>query len=321
MGFADDVRSELAAIDPRRGCCRLAELSALVRTAGTVHLRGGGAVTVHVDLGSAAVARRVFALLRHFGVAAEIRMYRQRAFSRATRYEIHLADDARALQTLNEGGILDARLAPSEELPRRVVARPCCRAAYLRGALLAAGSVSGPHDPHLEIRARTPEGAGLVAALAAEGGLRLDVLDRARHSAAYAKGGEAIAELLGYVGASDAALALEESAVVGATRARANRLANADHANLVRATRAAQGELRAIRRLARTGELEHLAPDLREVADLRLRHPSLSLRELGARCRPPATKASVHRRLKRLERLADGSSTLNREPASRSELA
>ena len=51
--------------------------------------------------------------------------------------------------------------------------------------------------------------------------------------------------------------------------------------------------------------LETLPRDLREIADLRLRHPSLSLRELAARCRPASTKASVHRRLKRLERLAD----------------
>jgi DNA-binding protein WhiA len=55
-----------------------------------------------------------------------------------------------------------------------------------------------------------------------------------------------------------------------------------------------------VRRLERTGALEHLSPPLREVAELRLRHPSLSLRELGRKCRPPATKATVHRRLKKI---------------------
>lgn len=304
MGFSDDVRSELAAIEPSRSCCRLAELSALVRVAGTVHLRGAGAVTVHVDLGSAAVARRAFALLRTFGVSAEIRTYRQHAFNRDARYELHLAGDPRALQTLNEAGVLDASLAPFGEPPRRVVARACCRAAYVRGALLAAGSVSGPRDPHLEIRMQTLDGARFVAAVGEQDGVRLGVLDRGRHAAAYAKGGESVAELLGYVGANDAALMLEEFAVVGATRARANRLANADHANLVRAARAAQSELRAIRQLVISGELETLSPDLREVAELRLRNPSFSLRELAQRCRPPATKVAVHRRLKRLERLA-----------------
>lgn len=69
MSLSEDVRSELAAIEPRRACCRLAELSALVRGAGSVHYRGGGEVAVHVDLGSAAGARRTFALLRGSGSA------------------------------------------------------------------------------------------------------------------------------------------------------------------------------------------------------------------------------------------------------------
>ena len=306
MSFSEDVRAELAAIEPRRGCCRLAELSALARHAGTLHLRGGGSVALHLDLGSHAVARRAFALLRAFGLGAEIRAYRRHAFGRETRFELHLGDDSRTLQTLNEGGVLDARLAPLEQLPRRVVARPCCRGAYLRGALLAAGSVSGPRSPHLEIRGGDLEAARALASLAAEEGVRLFVIDRGRHAAVYAKGGDTIAELLGLVGAHGAALAIEESGVLGATRSQANRVANADHANLVRASRAAQVELRAIRKLDQVGVLETLAPDLREIAALRMKHPSLSLRELASRCRPPVTKAAAHRRLKRLERLAAG---------------
>lgn len=303
--LSDDVRAELAAIDPRRACCRLAELSALVRGAGAVHYGHGGAVSVHLDVGSGASARRAFSLLRGFGVEAEIRSYRRRAFAREPRFELHLAGEPRDLQALNEAGVLDGRLAPLPEPPRRVVARPCCRAAYLRGSLLAAGSISGPRDPHLELRTHTLEGARLLAELAAEDGFRLGVAERPGHAVAYAKGGETIAELLGYLGAHEAALRLEEAGVVAATRARANRLANADHANLVRSTRSAQAEARAIRRLQRRGGLDLLPAELREVAELRLRHPSLSLRELAARCRPPASKATVHRRLKRLQRLAD----------------
>ena len=91
---------------------------------------------------------------------------------------------------------------------------------------------------------------------------------------------------------------------MGATRSRANRLANADHANLVRASRAAHRQLEAIRRLEQAGALGDLPDRLREIAELRLRHPSLSLRELAARCRPAATKAAAHRRLTRVEQIA-----------------
>jgi DNA-binding protein WhiA len=130
------------------------------------------------------------------------------------------------------------------------------------------------------------------------------VLDRGRHAIAYAKAAEAIVDVLAEAGASDVVLALDEHSVIAATRARANRLANADHANLVRATRAAHEQVRAARRLAESGELERLDAGLREVAELRLAHPSLSLRELGLKCRPPAPKASVHRRLRKIVDLA-----------------
>jgi DNA-binding protein WhiA len=304
VAFADDVRNELAAIAPRRECDRLAELSALFHSAGSLHLRGRGEVSVHLDVASSAVARRAFTLLRSFRVRSEIRTYPRRAFDRSTRYQLHVAGTAHALQVLHEAGVLTANLAPAERPPKRVVGRPCCRAAYLRGALLAAGTVSAPPSTHLEMRAATGAAADFVADVAAAEGIRLRVTERVRHATAYAKGIDTVAHVLAVAGASDAALALEERAVVGATRSRANRLTNADHANLVRAGRAAHAQLVAVRRLARTRGLEQLSPPLREIAELRLRHPSLSLRELAVKCRPPTTKASAHRRVQRLMKLA-----------------
>ena len=164
--LSEDVRAELAGIDPRKACCRLAELSALVRTAGSVHFRGGGRISLHLEVSSPAVARRAFALLRSYDVPGEIRTFRSQSFEQATRFQIHIDDDARALQVLNEAGVLDSRLAPLERPPARVVGRSCCRAAYLRGALLASGSVSGPRNAHLELRSANVEGAELLASLA-----------------------------------------------------------------------------------------------------------------------------------------------------------
>ena len=301
MSLSDDLRNELAAIAPRQECDRLAELSGLFHAAGTVHLRGRGEIAVHLDLASSAVARRAFSLLRGFGVESEIRTYRRRAFERETRYHLHVAGGPHAVQVLHEAGVLTAGLAPLERPPKRVVARSCCRSAYLRGALLGAGSLSGPRSPHLELRAASLEGAEFLAGLAEAEDVPLKVADRGRHAVAYAKGAEAIAGLLAAAGASDAVLVFEERAVLGSTRASANRLANADHANLVRTSRAAHDQLRAVRRL----DLDALPPKLREIAELRLRHPTLPLRELALRCDPPATKSAAHRRLRKLVRLAD----------------
>ena len=302
MGLSDEVRSELAGIAPRRECDRLAELSALFHTAGRIHLRGRGEVSLHLDLATSGVARRAFSLLRGFDVPCEIRSYRRRAFGGETRYQLHVPGDARAMQVLNEAGVVSARLSPLERPPKRVVARSCCRGAYLRGALLGGGSVS---PGHLEIRTEHRAGAEFIAEVGETEGIKLAVQERSDHASAYAQGSDAIGELLAAAGAAGAVLTFAERGVVGAAKARANRLANADHANLVRTSRAAGTQLRALRRLQRRGALARLPAPLQELAELRLTHPALSLRELGLKCRPPATKATVHRRLQKLIRLAE----------------
>lgn len=300
MSVSDAVRDELAHVPPRRRCCRVAELSALFHASGSWHLRGR-AIGVHLDLAAPAAARRAFALLRDLGVRSEIRTYRRQAFDRPTRLQLHVDVDPTALAVLEEAGVLSRSGAPLDRPPKRVVGRSCCRGAYLRGALLGAGSVSGPRDPHLELRAATRDGASFLAEVAAREDVVLAVAERRSHAIAYAKGHEPISALLALAGAGDAALRFEEHAVLAATRAGANRLANADEANLVRTARSAHRQLEAIRAVG----LDALPPHLVEIAELRLRHPAAPLRELAARARPPLTKAAAHRRLQAVVQLAE----------------
>src|SRR5262249_6257755 len=178
LTLSEDLRDELAAIAPRRRCCRLAELSALFHTAGVWHLHGRGELAVHLDLASGHAARRAFTLLRELRVHSEIRTYRRHAFANATRYQLHTDVDLRTRDVLREAGVLPARGAPLERPPKSVVGRSCCRAAYLRGALLGGGSLSGPRAPHLELRASGIDGARLLAEIATREGLTLRTAER-----------------------------------------------------------------------------------------------------------------------------------------------
>jgi DNA-binding protein WhiA len=300
VSFSEDVRNELAAIAPERECDRRAELSGLFHSAGRWHVRAGR-VALHLDLASSAVARRAFSLLRSFGVDSEIRTYRRRAFDRSTRYELHVDGAGAALAALRDAGVVDARLRPLARPPKRIVGRACCRGAFLRGALLAAGSVSAPPSAHLELRTETRDTAEFLRDVAAAEGVTLRVHERDDRALAYAKAIDDIADALALAGAGDSALALDERSVVGETKARANRQTNADQANLVRTSRAAHEQLEAVRRL----DVGSLPPRLREVAELRARHPSLPLRELALKCDPVASKAAVHRRLRKLVELSN----------------
>jgi DNA-binding protein WhiA len=304
MRTSEDVRKELARIAPARECDRRAELSGLFHSAGSLHLRGHGEWALHLDLGSGAAARRAFSLLREDGIRSEIRTYRRRAFERETRYQLHVAGGEEALGVLVAAGVLDRRHGPLERPPRRVVARACCRAAYLRGVFLGGGSLTSRRSPHLELRTSSRRGGELLVDIAATAGVRFGLVERDGHTAAYAEGWETIETLLAFIGATETVLALEERSVVASARGNANRLANADHANLVRTSQAARPQLEAARRLRAEGRLERLPATLREAGELRLRHPTHSLRELAARAHPPASKAAMHRRLRRLQELA-----------------
>jgi DNA-binding protein WhiA len=305
--LAETVRAELAAIAPTSRCDRLAEVSAVFHTAGTIHLRGRGALAFHLDLGTSAVVRRAFALLRELRVDSEIRTYRQHAFSGATRYQLLVDGDEHAMDVFEQAGLVGRDRLPLARPPGRVVARACCRSAYLRGAFLGAGSLSGPRSPHLEVRTPTHAGAAFVRSVASAAGVRLKVRDRPQHAAAYARGWDAIESYLATSGAVETVVALEERALVAGLRAEANRLANADHANLVRQSRASTAQIEAITTLQADGMLETLAATLREAAELRLRHPALSIRELARRAHPQVTKAAMAGRLARLVQLVDES--------------
>ena len=300
-----DARAELAALAPVRRCDRLAEISALFHTAGTVHLLGRGELGFHLDLAESSVARRAFATLRELRVESAIRTYRRTAFDRSTRMQLHVQGTGHAIDTLTEAGVLGRDGLPLDRPPGRVVARSCGRAANLRGACLGAGARRGPRSPHLEVRTPLHAGAAFVRSVASAAGVRMRVIDRESHSAAYAKSWDAIEAYLSVAGATETVLELEERALVAGLRADANRLANADHANLVRQSRSARAQLDAARTLRDDGSLERLAPTLRAAAALRLRHPSLSLRELAMRADPPVTKAAMAGRLARLVDLAE----------------
>jgi hypothetical protein len=312
MSLSDELRNELASIAPARHCCALAELSALCHTAGTWHLHGHGELSIHLDLASPAAARRAFRLLRELEVRSEIRTYPRRAFDRATRYQLHLDVGPAEAAMLREAGVLSARGAPLTHPPKRVVGRPCCRGAYLRGALLGGGSLSGPGSLHLELRTTDLDAARQLADIAGREGVPLKVIERRTHAAAYAKSGETIADLLAVAGAFDTALRLDEHAVVAATRSDANRLANADEANVKRTVTAAQQQLEAIRQL----DLDTLPKKLQEIAALRLKHPALSLTELAKKCRPQITKAAAHHRMAVLRGLVETPDSFGRRPGT-----
>jgi len=190
-------------------------------------------------------------------------------------------------------------------VPRKPV-RKCDRLIEVRAAFLACGSLAaGAHGYHLEFVARTEEAAQRLKWMLRSTGVPPKQSRRKGRLVLYYKDFEAIAELLTHVGAFAAVLQLEDVRALRETKNRIHRLVNTEAANLERTAAAAAAQRRVIEYLRSAYGLSRLTPALREIAELRLKHPDESLAELGRRCNPAIGKPTVSSRLGALSRLAD----------------
>ena len=299
-GTTDEVRQELAT-RPIELDEVPAELAALLRTAG--HLgRGSEGVRLQVQTTTGATARRTHHLLRALDASPTL-VVREATNVEQRTYGVLLQAPA-AAAVGRHLGLLDDDDRPIGTAPADQVERP---AAMVRGALLGGGSVSGPtRSPHLELRtSRRDTSAQFADAVHELVGVRpTDGRTSAGHRAVL-KSGVAIADLLGALGATSAYIAHEEQLVRREVRAEAQRLANADAANVRRAVAAASDQVRLVEHAVDVLGWDVLGQDLRDVALARLANPSASLAELGQLCDPPVGKSAVHRRLTRLRELVE----------------
>ena len=306
-GFTEQVKQELSRLAPAGGDEERAELAALVRLAGAVHLerRGDGdrRMTVDVVTSSGAVARRVYALLhRRFDLRPELRVRAPDGVRMRSEYAVVAPGSVIAADL----GLVNSQGRLSLSLPADLATAPRTAAAFMRGAFLAAGSISRPGRPaHLEIGVTHRALATEVAAVARRvlPDATVTAVDGAT-SRVVCKSGAAIGELLAAMGATNGFLVWDERRLRRSLRSEANRLANADAANLRRTIEAAAGQIRSVEDAIRAVGWEGLDEDLRQVALARLANPAASLAEMGELCDPPVGKSAVHRRLRRLEAIA-----------------
>lgn len=299
-GATDRVRQELATLPIEPGAAP-AELAALLRAAGSL-ARDSNGLRLELQTATGATARRAHHLLRSLDATPTVVVREATNVARRT-YGIVLAAPA-AGAVCRLLGLLDDAGRPAGVALQEHLARP---AAVVRGALLGGGSVSGPgRPPHLELRTSREDTAAQLADLVERlVEVRPSVGGTRGGHRAVLKSGVAIAALLAALGATSAFIAHEEQLLRREVRAEAQRLANADAANVRRAVEAAGDQVRLVERAVEELGWEALGQDLRDVALARLANPSASLAELGELCDPPVGKSAVHRRLARLQGLLD----------------
>lgn len=304
MAMTSAVKDELSRLAVTKTCCRKAEVSAILRFAGGLHIVGGR-IVIEAELDTASAARRLRRDIADlYGQVPDVVVMSASGLRRTSRYVVRVSHDGEALA--RQTGLIDNRGRPVRGLPPRVVNGSICDAeAAWRGAFLAHGSLTEPgRSSALEVTCPGPEAALALVGAARRMGIASKSREVRGVDRVVIRDGDAISQLLTRLGAHDCVLSWEERRMRREVRATANRLANFDDANLRRSARAAVAAgARVERALEILGEEvpEHLA----HAGRLRLEHKQASLEELGQLSQPTMTKDAVAGRIRRLLAMAD----------------
>ncbi len=169
--------------------------------------------------------------------------------------------------------------------------------AIMRGIFLGSGSINNPENNyHLEMELKDKEKIESIINENIKYGLNLKQLD----NSIYLKDGEMISNFLAFIGATSSMLKFEEIRVQRHMNNKVNRLVNCKTANLDKVMNASTEQIAAIQKLKSSGKYSKLDKSLKEIAELRLKHPDMPLSELGNHLSKKIGKSGVNYRLKKL---------------------
>ena len=187
-----------------------------------------------------------------------------------------------------------------------VVQHTCCRRAFIRGAFLAAGSMSNPEKSyHIEIVCTAMKKAEQLQNIINSFGLDAKVVVRKKTYVAYLKEGSQIVDLLNIMEAPVTLMEMENIRILKEMRNSVNRKVNCETANINKTVSAAMKQVNDIRYIRDTIGLKELPEGLREIAELRQEYPNETLKELGDLLSTPLGKSGVNHRLRKLSEMAE----------------
>ena len=179
----------------------------------------------------------------------------------------------------------------------------------MRGAFLACGSVTDPEKSyHLEFavsyRTLCMDICRIIREIQ-DCNIAIKMLARQGAYIAYIKDSEQITDLLTYMGAVTASMNVMGTKALKQVRNSANRRANSEIANLNKTAAASAAQIKAIKKLRRSGKFNLLPDELKTVAELRYDYPELTLRQLGEMLDPPISRSGVNHRLEKIIRFSE----------------
>lgn len=308
MSFSGNVKEELSRqVSPARHC-QLAELSALISMCGSVVITSRETLRLKIHTEKLSVARKCFTLLeKTFNIRTDISI-RRNLEKGSVIYLLMVKGHEDALRVLQATKLITEEYTGDElHIMNHVLVRQtCCKRAFIRGAFLAAGSMSDPNKAyHFEIVCDTRGQAERLQQIICSFSVTAKTVVRKKAFVVYVKEGSGIVDILNIMEAYVSLMELENVRILKEMRNSVNRKVNCETANINKTVSASVKQVEDIQYILKRKGLEFLPENLEEIARVRLENQDATLKELGELLEPPVGKSGVNHRLRKLGEIAD----------------
>lgn len=297
VSFSASAKAEVCRIFPNRYCCALAECFGILLFCNSFQSDGIKVITESREF--------AYILPKLFKKAFNLTFDSYPSMEAPGKLVFQIWDEEKIGVIMESFGFTpEDTLALHVNYP--IVEEECCKAAFLRGAFLAGGSVTDPGKGyHMELTT-THQCVAREADYLTREAMSFFPKTAARNGGQvlYLKQSEQISDFLTYLGAPVAAMGIMEARLEKELNNKVNRRCNCDDANTSKVVEAAQEQLAAIRILHEAGLVEKLPAKMKQAVDAREANPEASLTELAAMMDPPITKPAMNNRMKKLLQLA-----------------
>lgn len=310
MSFSSKVKKELEEHISNAAHCRIAELAALISMCGSVLIDEENHYAIRVRTETEPTARKVKTLLwKTFHIETEITT-RDNAYSRIGKtYTLTVRDNQEAIKILqatkliNDAGEIEENFSITNNI---VIKKDCCKRAFIRGAFMAAGSISDPNKSyHFEIKCNSNKKSEQLINLLKNYNIDGKMVARKGSYVVYIKEGEGIVDVLNVMEAHVSLMEMENVRILKGMSNYYNRQVNCETANIKKTVATSVRQIEEINYIIKDRGISYLPEKLQEIALVRIDNPDASLQELGEMLDPPLGKSGVNHRLRKICQIAE----------------
>ena len=288
MSFCSDIKTELTEIKVSRCCVQALTYGLLLFG------RAFSVKKISMQSENLAVTQLYCDLIKR-NYDADVKIIKGE--SKNTTYRAEVSDEIDRLKILAsvDFGIIEGRIS------HEFFNRACCEAAFVRGAFLSCGQMSDPTKSYrVDFPVKNLSLAEELRDILAKHSVAANISKRSSGFVVYIKRSEMIINLLTVMGASARSLEMIETTIIKGVKNNTNRVRNCDSANITKTVEASIKQRKAIDYLKKRELLSSLSEELIAAAELRIKYPDFSLKELCKNSPEPITVSGLNHRLKKI---------------------